>query len=418
MRDLIASAVGADCLLDVSAFAHYAVRGRRPAAVAAPHDAQQAAAVLHFASREGIAVECVGSGSRLNGGNHGHQPFIALSSARINTVAEYEPADLVISIGAGVTHPRLRAAVSPHNQFFALDPAVSPESTVGATIATGTAGPLRYAHGTPRDQVLGLEIVTGDGRILNFGGKVVKNVAGYDVVRLIVGSRGTLGLITRINLRLKPVPQVDRTLAIAGDTSGDVVDLVDAIRSTTLEPVALEVISPALAGRVVGVTAWTLLVRFNGNDAGIASADERTRALAGNATTMVQAESVWTQLAQAEMAALVTLRFANVQSRLRETILAALRASAAVSNDSAEVAVHAGDGIARVFVSNPSAHAVALLTQERATITAEGGTLIVERSAPDMTFDAFGKPEGMALMNGIKKVFDPAGILAPARFVL
>src|SRR5687768_6722174 len=143
---------------------------------------------------------------------------IGLSARNMTSVSEYEPADLVISVQAGATLGDIARAAAPHNQFLALDPAVSAETSIGSIVATNAAGPLRFAHGTPRDQVLGLEVVTGDGRVLEFGGKVVKNVAGYDIVRLLIGSRGALGFITRVNIRLKPSPAFDRTAILTVDS--------------------------------------------------------------------------------------------------------------------------------------------------------------------------------------------------------
>lgn len=418
MRELIAAAVSADCLLDAGAAAKYAVQADRPSAVVAPRSAAEAAAVLQLASREGFTVECAGAGTRLHSGNRSRQPFIALSSVRLNDVAEYEPADLVISVGAGVSFPKLHDAVSPHNQFLALDPAVSRESTLGAAIATGASGPLRYAHGTPRDHVLGLEIVTGDGRILRFGGKVVKNVAGYDLVRLIVGSRGTLGFITSVNLRLKPAPQMECTLAIGGATLEAAADAVDAILAATFEPVALEILSPMLAEQVGGGHVWTVLIRFHGNGGALADAEQRIRALAGGVRVTTAAHNVWQLLAQAEAAATVKLRFANARASVRATMAAAQRASQAAVLENAQLAVHAGDGIVRLLAQRATDEPVQALLHARAELEAQGGTLIIERCTPALAMDAFGTTEGIALMTGIKKAFDPAGILAPGRFVI
>ena len=247
MRDLLRTVVNASCLLDAEAVHAYAVRGKVPAVVVAPHRAEEAAAVLKLATEQELAVECAGAGSRLAGGNTPRKIDIVMTSARMHAIAEYEPADLVIAVETGASHAQIADAVTPHNQFLALDPPVLAQSTFGATIATGAAGPLRYAHGTPRDQVLGLEIVTGDGRVLHFGGRVVKNVAGYDIVRLMVGSRGTLGFITRVHVRLKPQPEVDRTVAVRAASFGEVADVMEAALTAGLEPAALEILSAPLA---------------------------------------------------------------------------------------------------------------------------------------------------------------------------
>src|SRR5206468_6797235 len=124
------------------------------------------------------------------------------------------PGDLTLTARAGTTLAEIRSATAEHNQWLALDPSGRDESTLGAIAATASAGPLATAFGTPRDLILGLEFVSGDGHIARGGGKVVKNVAGFDLTRLFIGSWGTLGVITEVSVRLHAKPEVDRTIAI------------------------------------------------------------------------------------------------------------------------------------------------------------------------------------------------------------
>jgi glycolate oxidase FAD binding subunit len=386
--------------------------------VVAPRTSEEAAAFMQLAAREGLAVECAGAGTRLGGGNPAARVDVVLTSAAMTAVTEYEPADLVISAMAGASLAQLAETVGPHNQFLALDPAVSTRSTVGSTVATGSAGPLRFAHGTPRDQTLGLEIVTGDGRVLHFGGRVVKNVAGYDVVRVMTGSRGTLAFITRVSMRLKPLPEADRTAVVQADSFSAIADIADAIMAAKLDPAAIEIVSEPLGRQLFGTSGWLLLARMHGNPDAVGDAVERTRTVAGAALVDVaDGATCWRHLTALEAAAAVHIRFANLPSLLRDTAATALDTAELGRLDQVCVALHAGDGIVRVMAAEAVAPAAAVITDARAALAKRGGTLIVER-LPGAACDAFGQADNMKLMTGIKQVFDPAGILGGGRFVV
>lgn len=419
MRDLVRTAVSPDCLLEPAAAQQYSVRGQVPRVVVAPRTSDEAATLMQLAAREGLAVECAGAGTRLGAGNVPARVDMVITSAAMTSVTEYEPADLVISTMAGASLAQLADTVAAHNQFIALDPAVSLRSTIGSTVATGAAGPLRYAHGTPRDQTLGLEVVTGDGRVLHFGGRVVKNVAGYDIVRIMTGSRGTLGFITQLSMRLKPQPEVDRTAVAGADSFGAIADIADAIMATRLDPAAIEIVSEPLARQLFDRAGWLLLVRMHGNADATGDALERIRSVAGPAVVDVASgANCWRDLTALEAAAPVNIRFANLPSLLRETTAAALDAARQGGLEGARLAMHAGDGIVRVLADGTAPAAPAAMTDARIAMEQRAGTLIVERMANGAMVEAFGRACNLNLMAGIKQVFDPAGILGGGRFVL
>jgi glycolate oxidase FAD binding subunit len=419
MRDLVRSAVGAECLLDPAAALQYRVHGQSPRAVVAPRTSEEAATLMQLATREGFTVECAGAGTRLGSGNPGTRVDLVLTTAAMTSVTEYEPADLVISALAGASLAQLADRVAAHNQFIALDPAVSPRSTIGSTVATGAAGPLRYAHGTPRDQTLGLEIVTGDGRVLHFGGRVVKNVAGYDIVRIMTGSRGTLAFITRVSMRLKPQPEVDRTAVVKAGSFAAIADITDAIMATKLDPAAIEIVSEPLARQLQDIVGWLLLVRVHGNADAVGDAVARIRSAAGAAVIDVaDGATAWRNLAALEAAAPVNIRFANLPSLLRDTTATALNTAELGGLDGSRIAMHAGDGIVRVMADHTALAATDVIARARVDMEQRGGTLIVDRMPNSAALDAFGHTDNLRLMTSIKQVFDPAGILGRSRFVV
>ena len=191
----------------------------------------------------------------------------SISLAEDAGVVDYVPDDLTITVRAGTTLAEISAATTPNNQWLPLDPPGGAKSTIGATIATASSGPLSHSFGFARDLILGLELVTGKGDIVRSGGRVVKNVAGFDMMRLMCGAWGTLGVITEATLRLYALPKVDRTFAITiADNPAAATEFVTEIRRAPIAPLALELVSAPLAARLGLSPRPTVLVRFGGNE--------------------------------------------------------------------------------------------------------------------------------------------------------
>ena len=190
-----------------------------PGTVAFPASTDEAARVLTRASEEGWTVDPAGSGTWLGPGSAANLPDVVLSASGMVRVVEYDPADLTITAEAGMTLSALTSLITPRRQWLPLDPPGRSHS-LGAVAATGVWDPLGAAWGGPRDLVLGLRAVTGDGRAFNAGGRVVKNVAGFDLVRLLVGSGGALAFITEVTMRLSSLPEADHTLVMRGGQLG------------------------------------------------------------------------------------------------------------------------------------------------------------------------------------------------------
>ncbi len=220
------------------------VGGRRPDAVALPGNDEEVAALLRVAGREGWTVAPAGRGPEVEGPVLRERPLVVLSTSRLQRLVDYEPSNLTIRAGAGSTLGQLGDRLEAEGQRLALDPPGGEARSLGGVLASGAAGPLAAGFGRPRDQVLGLVLVTGDGRVLRLGGDVVKNVAGFDLVRLAVGSRGTLGVITEAALRLHPLPEVDRTWALPLKDMDQAASALTRIRSFPYPLAAAELFVP------------------------------------------------------------------------------------------------------------------------------------------------------------------------------
>ncbi|HWV58084.1 MAG TPA: FAD-binding oxidoreductase, partial [Longimicrobiales bacterium] len=300
------------------------------------------------------------------------------------------------------------------------DPPAANGATIGAIISHAAAGPLRFGYGTPRDHVLGLTFATGDGRLLSVGGRVVKNVAGYDIGKLIVGSRGTLAIVVSAYLRLRALPERDVTVVCCTPEISAATELAWALTNAEIPAVALELLSPALATASGLRDGWTVLARYHGSGEATQAAVDAARVLAAGGRVAFEestGNAMWSRLSALEAGAPLVVRCANRPNRLEGTLAIAETVAAALATDRIMIAAHAGDGIVRIMGdgTNPGAAGAVLAVRDR--LTGEGGTVSVARAPAGMAVEPFGDT-GVAgqLMRRLKEVFDPAGVLAPGRF--
>jgi glycolate oxidase FAD binding subunit len=433
MIDRLRQVAGDDAVRE-GMWASFRVHDRTPTAIVSPQNAEQAAAVLRVCTENRWIVEPAGGGTWLDWGCPPERVDVILSAERLAGITDYNAADLVISVAAGTPLAEVSETVAFDRQMLGMDPPARPGATVGATIATASAGPLRFSVGTPRDQVLGIELVTGDGRVVRLGGRVVKNVAGYDLVRLVVGSRGTLGFITHAHLRLRPAPEGDITALFAADTVAPLVDLALG-PAARVWPAAVEIFGPAMASGLGLERKWTLAIRCRGNEAFTAAAKQRMASL-GQATfpDEFEAARLWDALTTLEAHAAVSIRIASLPNQLGRL----LRLAGAPDVPPAEpwnersekqmdewlLAAHAGNGIVRIWRPDALdeaalARLAGRITEMRSMLASDGGTvtcaMLPERGGRAIDPFGLGGPT-LDLMRGIKHVFDPAGILAPGRF--
>ena len=227
---------------------------------------------------------------------------LVLRTARLSRILEHEAGDLTATVEAGLRLSKLQDALAEHGQIFALDPPGDP--TIGACLAGNLSGPRRHRYGAARDLVLGMTVVLPDGTVASSGGKVVKNVAGYDLGKLFCGSRGTLGLIARVSLRLHPRPAVARTLVTEVGGAGDAQRLAQALLTSTLVPSAIDLLWP---GR--------LALLLEGTERAVTAQAETAAALL---RARPDDGSVWTEVARRQSAAAGRLSFPP--GRLAETL--------------------------------------------------------------------------------------------------
>jgi glycolate oxidase FAD binding subunit len=296
IHDKVRALLGRDAILEVGA-----VAGAPPRV--APDSVDAVALLLRTANQEGWRVRVEGGGSWTPADAPAD---LCLTTRRLNRVTAIHPQDLAATAEAGVGLDVLRQSLADRGVWLAVDPPGLAGRTLGSVIATATAGPLRQGFGPIRDHLLGVTFVTGDGRLVQGGGRVMKNVAGYDLTRLQTGAFGAFGVIVLVHLRLRALPRVDRTLVLEGSRD-ELATVADAVRDSGVTPAALELMSPALARR----DRWALAVRLVGSAALVESAEPVLRhAAAGRIVPLRadEAQALWLRAAEGLGMRAITLR--------------------------------------------------------------------------------------------------------------
>lgn len=234
-----------------------------------PRSASEVADIVRTAYQEQAPLRVAGAGTWLQAGGPVEATRL-LDVSGLAGITEYVPGDLTLTAQAGTTLEEIARATAEHGQWLPLDPFGTPAGTLGATLATASAGPVGGSIGLPRDVTVGLSYVSGTGDIVRAGGRVVKNVAGFDLVRLTIGAWGTLGVITEATVRLRARPDVDETVAIVlPDEQDALATLLSMVRAAAVEPLAAELVGAAWAERAGLGRRGLLLVRLAGNSVGV-----------------------------------------------------------------------------------------------------------------------------------------------------
>ena len=402
-----------------------AVDGVAPACVAYPGTVEQAAGVLQAAASLGMAVVPRGSGRTISWGMPPARCDVVADMTRMDRILEHAAGDLVVRAEAGVTLGQLAVVLAEKGQRLALDgPAAA---TVGGVVATGAAGPLRLRYGTPRDLLIGITVVRADGRVVHAGGKVVKNVAGYDIGKLFAGSLGTLGLITEAIFRLHPLAALTAYVTTEYDGTAAAAEAVLAAAASPLQASAAEVDRPGPGSPVrVGML-------LEGTADGVSERAERmTGVLGPGAQTSLVAPEWWAQRGEADGPGGGTgggtlIRVTFWAAELRQ-VLDAIDAVAVDAGVAPAVSGSAGAGVLYVALdAGADPDQVAVFVRALRAATGHGGedpsalargsaVVLTAPKAVQASVDMWGPVPALALMRAVKRQFDPHNTMAPGRF--
>jgi glycolate oxidase FAD binding subunit len=432
----------------------YAVGRKLPAAVAKPGSKEEVAEIIKYAVAEKLAVITCGARTKIGMGLPPLRYDVALDMTRLDRTIAYDPADLTLSVEAGVPLGKLVDTLVGHNQFLPLFTPFFHRATIGGTIASGVDSPLRQFYGTARDYVLGMEFVTGEGVHSKSGGTVVKNVTGYDLHKLMIGSLGTLGVITRVNFKTFPFPARSHGFLGTFESADRAIDMRHRIAKSPLTPLTLEILSPRVADLFLSSAAeiaqvpappagllspkhWTLAAAFVGNEKVITRYEMELRRLAaesGAVNISILGDdtrpSVWGRLRESipimleSSPAITILKISVLPARLKDALAAAV--NAADMNQLPWAAVVRGLGVI-YFALLPNERsdaaqraAVAATNQIFETGAAMGANATIPWCPTDWknTLKVWGPERSdLAQMKKVKTVFDPHGVFSPGRFM-
>jgi glycolate oxidase FAD binding subunit len=389
------------------------VSGVMPELYVEPAHETELAQVLEYANREGILVAPRGGGTKLDWGGVPQGVDLMISTAKFARILEHAPGDMTVTVEAGVTISQLQSTLLQHRQRLALDPLWPDRATVGGVIATNDSGALRLRYGGVRDLIIGVTVVLGDGTVAKSGGKVVKNVAGYDLPKLMSGALGTLGIITRAVFRLHPLPEKSLTLSFPFHNREKANEFMLSIVDSVVVPTGLQMRTDA-TGKI------EVDVRIDGIAAGVAAQSATVCKLAGEVNPSdfhgdpwQMREELWNGGASTTICKLSMLpsQLSSTAEFVREAL-----------SDNAEWSLLMySTGLAWLRVdATDSRQVIDFIASVRAFLAPTGGTAVLLKMASALRpqVDVWGASgTALPLMKKIKEQFDPRGVLNRGRFV-
>ena len=391
-----------------------------------PNTQEELAAVIEAARNNRWGVLPTGSGSKLDWGGlvkldpanpPGAGAIAAVSTARLNRLVEHAVGDLTVTAEAGMKFADLQLLLAAAGQFLPIDPAYPQQATLGGIVATADAGSLRHRYRGVRDLLLGMTFVRSDGKIAVAGGRVVKNVAGYDLMKLFTGAYGTLGVISQVTFRVYPLPESSGTVVLTGEVNA-LSQTAQILLSSALTPSAIDLLSPQLVAKLGLGKGTGLIVRFQSIAPSVKQQSARLLevgeklGLQGTSCCENEDRQLWQRLPQ-------TMWDSGTKSAIICKI--GIRPSEAVTAINTlpvqDALIHAGSGLGVLRFETATADT---LLQVRRGCEAKGGFLTVLAAPADIKqqLDVWGyNGSAIDLMRRIKQQFDPENVLSPHRFI-
>lgn len=409
-----------------------------PVCAAFPSSTEEVGEVMRYAAKRKVAVLPWGGGTNQGVGAPVQGAGIVLCLGSMDRVVELDAGNLSAIVEAGITNLELQRQLSEHNLFFALDPPRAERSTVGGELAANSSGPKRLFYGTARDMALGMTIVTAAGEVLRFGGKTMKNVAGYDLTKLFVGSWGTLGVITQAALRLQPLPENPHSLLTVFPSASEAMGLVSEILASQFRPLSLELMD-AIAGKAltegydVGLSGdeWLLLVTITGSIQGVRRQEEwlKEAAAASRARDFtpdmgqVCANRRDLNYSLRSKAAATVWGKASVPITALGEALDGIKAVASELGLDVALAAHAGNGVLFPYLmlhgSDSPFRAVDGTRRIRELVASLGGFFLLQGAPREIWGQVAALPPrgDYTLMRGLKASLDPDNLLSPGKLL-
>jgi glycolate oxidase FAD binding subunit len=402
--------------------AGYSIAGKKPQAVLFPGSISQVSQILALAHDCRTPVIPAGSGTRLNLGGKPGRDYAALSIRRLSRIIDYQPANMTLEVEAGITLDEIQKITGEKGQWLPLDPPLSKMTTAGGLIAANLSGPMRHSQGTPRDLLIGIKVVQADGTIIKGGGKVVKNVAGYDTPRLYCGSFGTLGVIVEACFKVRPRSEKEEIACLSSSSLEAAMEFFFRVWNSELEPLFMELSNFSPFARETEPGLYFLTLGFGGIDEEIEyQMDWLRRQLSSDLRKMKQVSSEERDDIKQTLcdfpvsgSALARLKTSLLPSKI-ESFVKEIESRALQSNLTVLYQAHLASGIVYARVASGTPDSVSeYLSGLRPFAESLGGHLVIEeldhriRNKPDLSKE---RPSTFRLAKAIKENLDPRGIL-------
>lgn len=424
----------AQVITDPEALRDYFVDGLLPRIVVIPATVEQVAQIVALTSQHGLTLMARGGGLRTNLGAIPDQLDVLLETRRLTRLLEHEAPDLTCHVEAGITLAALQEQLATKGQWLALDPPDAQQATLGGILASNACGPKRLRYGSARDLVIGLHVVQANGEVARSGGRVVKNVAGYDLNKLYIGSLGTLGIIVEANFKLQPLPADERTLLLSFPNASDAMHMVIALLGSLLTPSAIELIDPGAAadmsdffGVKLPVNGYSLAIDFEGTATSIDRQVDEARLLARNHGALMgddlvgkEQDQFWNVVREHTQGS-VTCKAAILVSQVASYLQTVEQICRHHELEFAIVG-HAGNGILYIELrpADATQRLVEAIAELRVNAQEARGSMVVERCPMDLKrrISVWGEPgSDFYMMQRLKLQFDPKGTFVKGRFV-
>ena len=395
-----------------------------PSCIVYPSISEELARVMMHAHSQHWGVLPCGSGSKLGWGGLAKDVDLVVSTQCLNRVIEHALGDLTVTVEAGVKFADLQDLLLKSGQFLPLEPAYPQDATIGGIIATADSGSLRQRYGGVRDMLLGISFVRSDGQIAKAGGRVVKNVAGYDLMKLFTGSYGTLGILTEVTFRVYPVPEAAGTVVLIGGGEA-IASATQTLLASSLTPAAIDLLSTKLVTQLGIGQGLGLIVRFQSVAQSVKEQCSRllevgqTLNLQGTLYTDVEEASLWQSLPEQIWKASQQPAITCKIGVLPNTAVTTLTQLDALTSSTGLGLIHAGSGLGLLRL-DPATVTPQVIMKIREYCQAQNGFLTVLEAPISLKqqLDVWGySGNGLNIMRSIKQQFDPKNILSPQRFV-
>ena len=408
-----------------------------PACVIYPHTIAELSQAIAIAHDQRLRVLPMGSGTKLDWGGLVSRADLVVSTAELDQIVEHCVGDLTVTVEAGVNYQQLQATLAKEGQFLAIDPAYGSAATVGGIVATGSAGSLRHRYNGVRDMCLGIEFVRSDGQVVKAGGRVVKNVAGYDLMKLLTASYGTLGIISRLTFRLYPLPEYNQVVVLTGEDVA-IAQAQKMISSSVLTPVTFDLLSKSTIAALGYGDRTGLALQFSNLKSSVIDQGDRLHQISQTLGLQMQiigateVDHFWQILNQVFWQP--ERRQAPRQENHHVVCKFGLLSTSAISmvqqcqtilaEQEHYLQIHMGSGLGILRLENIQnfATASAQIEQVRNIAEASSGFLTLLEAPHALKFhhnvwgDRQNNCSGINLMQKIRQQFDPHGLLSPDRY--